>query len=145
MAEIVEEPITIAEEPITNATTIDPEPATIDPQPVTTDPETIDSGAGQQSRHPEPITTDPTPKRKPGRPQGSKSKEPGKPRRKKVEIQEEKVEIVEPQELPRATPGSFPIPEEAFDLKTAKMLRLLQMQKDVRVQQKRNMYSSWFK
>ena len=100
----------------------------------------------------EPVKTaedEAVPKRKPGRPTGSKSKEPGKPRKprvKKVEIREELVENIPPQEeLPRAIPGSQPIPEEAYDVRTAKMLRLLQMQSDHRKQQKRNVYSSWFR
>ena len=101
----------------------------------------------------EALPEEPLPKRKPGRPQGSKSKEPGKPRKpraKKVEfVREEAVESVAvdqpPQELPRATEGSFPIPEEAYDLRAAKMLRLLQMQSDQRKQQKRHVYSNWFR
>ena len=105
---------------------------------------------------------EPLPKRKPGRPLGSKSKEPGKPRKpraKKVEfVKEEAVEsvaVVEqpresspaaaPRELPRAIPGSLPIPEEAHDLRAAKMLRLLQIHSDHRKQQKRQMYSNWFR
>ena len=103
---------------------------------------------------------EPLPRRKPGRPQGSKSKEPGKPRKpraKKVEfVKEEAVESVAvvdresspaaaPRELPRAIPGSLPIPEEAHDLRTAKMLRLLQIHSDHRKQQKRQMYSNWFR
>ena len=112
---------------------------------------------------PEALPEEPLPKRKPGRPQGSKSKEPGKPRKpraKKVEfVREEAVESVavaeqshrvaaaelHPRELPRATEGSFPIPEEAYDLRAAKMLRLLQMQSDQRKQQKRHVYSNWFR
>ena len=91
---------------------------------------------------------EPLPRRKPGRPQGSKSKEPGKPRKpraKKVVVQEEAVVEPPQEELPRAIPGSFPIPEEAYDLRAAKMLRLLQIQGDLRKQQKRQMYSSWFR
>ena len=117
---IVEEPVTIAEEPVTNAD--------------------------------EPVTI--APKRKPGRPQGSKNKEVGKPRkpREKKVVFEEPIESVPRvaaellyEELPRATPGSLPIPTEAYDLRTAKMLRLLQMQTDHRKQQKANVYSSWFR
>ena len=97
-----------------------------------------------------PAPQEPLPKRKPGRPQGSKSKEPGKPRKpraKKVVVQEEAVVEARPpqEELPRAIPGSFPIPEEAYDLRAAKMLRLLQIHGDQRKQQKRQMYSSWFR
>ena len=128
---ITEEPISTQEEPVITHE----EPVTIQEEPVTT-PE-------------ESVTTAEEVKRKPGRPTGSKNKEPGKPRKpraKKVEIREEEVETISPQEeLPRAIPGSQPIPEEAYDLRTAKMLRLLQMQSDHRKQQKRNMYSSWFR
>ena len=118
---IAEEPVTIAEEPVEIAE----EPVTIAP-------------------------VSPAAKRKPGRPVGAKSKEPGKPRKpraKKVEIREEQTEYVEQaaQELPRPIPGSLPIPEEAYDLRSAKMLRLLQMQRDSRKEQKRSMYSSWFR
>ena len=97
------------------------------------------------------INPQPEPKRKSGRPTGSKNREPGKPRKpraKKVQIQEESVENRPPEpldELPRAIAGSMPIPEEAYDLRTAKMLRLLQMQSDHRKSMKRNMYSSWFR
>ena len=86
-------------------------------------------------------------KRKPGRPVGSKSKEPGKPRKpraKKVVVEEAEPEQPEQVELPRPLP-SQPIPTEAYDLRTAKMLRLLQMQSETRKQQKRNVYSSWFR
>ena len=129
---ITEEPISTQEEPVITHE----EPVTIQEEPVTT-PE-------------ESVTTAEEVKRKPGRPTGSKNKEPGKPRKprakKVVEIREEEVEnIPPPEELPRAIPGSQPIPEEAYDLRTAKMLRLLQMQSDHRKQQKRNMYSSWFR
>ena len=107
-----------------------------------------------ESSVPEAEPQEPLPKRKPGRPQGSKSKEPGKPRKpraKKVEfVKEEAVESVavvdQPrEELPRAIPGSLPIPEEAHDLRAAKMLRLLQIHSDHRKQQKRQMYSNWFR
>ena len=75
---------------------------------------------------------------------GSKNKEPGKPRapRKKPEIVQEPVEQV--QELPRAVEGSFPIPEEAYDLRTAKMLRLLQMQADQRKRNKENVWRNLY-
>ena len=114
----------------------------------------------------EHIEDAPAPKRKPGRPLGSKSAVPGKPRapraKKVVVVDEEPVvcEAVaerqqrvaaaerhspEPKALPRMTPGAMPIPEEAYDLRTAKMLRLLQLQSDTRKDQKRRTYSSWFR
>ena len=75
---------------------------------------------------------------------GSKNREPGKPRapRKKPEIFQEPVEEV--QELLRAVEGSFPIPEEAYDLRTAKMLRILQMQADRRKQNKENVWRNLY-
>ena len=127
---ITEEPVSIVEEPITNAAEIE---------------------SNYKNKRPSPVAI---PKRKPGRPQGSKNVEAGKPRkpREKKVVFEEPIESVPRvatellyEELPRATPGSLPIPTEAYDLRTAKMLRLMQMQTDHRKQQKANVYSSWFR
>ena len=109
-----EDPVTIAEDPVTPATA-----------------EAVE----------EPVLKEAEPKKR-GRPVGSKNKEPGKPRapRKKPEIVEEPIE----QELPRAVEGSFPIPEEAYDLRTAKMLRLLQMQADQRKRNKENVWRNLY-
>ena len=137
---IQEEPVTIQEEPVTiqeESVTIQEEaPVAEDNAIIAEEPATIAESAAETAQA----------KRKPGRPAGSKNKEPGKPRkpRAKVVIQEEAVEKIEP-EIPRIIPGSIPIPEEAYDLRTAKMLRLLQIQKDHRKEQKRQMYSSWFR
>ena len=130
---IQEEPVSIQEEPATIAE----EPATIEEEPPTIAEEPATIQVAEETAQP---------KRKPGRPAGSKNKEPGKPRkpRAKVVIQEEAVEKIEP-ELPRIIEGSMPIPEEAYDLRTAKMLRLLQIQKEHRKEQKRQLYSSWFR
>ena len=147
---ITEEPITTQEEPVTmqeEPVTISEEPVTIPQEPITMQPESVTIPEEAVANPQEP----PEPKRKPGRPTGSKNREPGKPRKpraKKVEIQEAFVENRPPEpldELPRAIAGSMPIPEEAYDLRTAKMLRLLQMQSDHRKSMKRNMYSSWFR
>ena len=138
---IVEEPVTTVEGPVSiveETSTITEEPVTIAEDPVTI----------AENR----VTI--APKRKPGRPQGSKNVEAGKPRkpREKKVVFEEPIESAPRvaaellyEELPRATPGSLPIPTEAYDLRTAKMLRLLQMQTDHRKQQKANIYSSWFR
>ena len=148
MAVTIQETPTIVEEPVT----IVEEPVTIVEEPVTTTRDRVtiveDRVAAAELL---PVTI--AAKRKPGRPQGSKSKEVGKPRkpREKKVVFEESVESVPRaaellyEELPRATPGSLPIPTEAYDLRTAKMLRLLQMQTDHRKQQKANVYSSWFR
>ena len=120
--------------------TIEELPLIIDEEPITIEQELITIAE-------EPVTTIVQPaKRKPGRPAGSKSKEAGKPRkpREKKVVFEEPVETL-CEDLPRAIPGSLPIPTEAYDLRTAKMLRLLQMQTDHRKQQKANVYSSWFR
>ena len=104
----------------------------------------------------EPVVEDfvketPTPKRKPGRPTGSKSKIPGKPRapRQKrvvvVDVPEESEEI--PEEIPaveRALPGSRPIPAHGFDDRTVAMLAMLQQQADDRKNRKAALYKSWF-
>ncbi len=104
----------------------------------------------------EPVVEDivkeiPTPKRKPGRPAGSKSKIPGKPRapRQKrvvvVDVPEEPEEI--PEETPvveRALPGSRPIPTHGFDDRTVAMLAMLQQQADDRKNRKAALYKSWF-
>ena len=148
--------VTIREEPLETTQDLSAEP------PLETDTVPAAEPLPLESSVPEAEPQEPLPKRKPGRPQGSKSKEPGKPRKpraKKVEfVKEEAVEsvaVVEqpresspaaaPRELPRAIPGSLPIPEEAHDLRAAKMLRLLQIHSDHRKQQKRQMYSNWFR
>ena len=121
-----EDPVTIPEEPAT----IPEEPATIAEDPVADEP-AIE------------IPVEPQPKKR-GRPAGSKNREPGKPRapRKKPEIVQEPIEEV--QQLPRAVEGSYPIPEEAYDLRTAKMLRILQMQADRRKQNKENVWRNLY-
>ena len=133
---ITEEPVTIAEEPVTIAedpVTIAEDPVTIAEDPVTTSQEPEEKV--------DPVLKEAEPKKR-GRPVGSKNKEPGKPRapRKKPEIVEEPIQ----QELPRAVEGSFPIPEEAYDLRTAKMLRLLQMQADQRKRNKENVWRNLY-
>ena len=126
---ITEEPVTIAEEPVTIAE----DPVTIPDEPTTIAEEKVAEGPAIE------VPVEPQPKKR-GRPAGSKNREPGKPRapRKKPEIVQEPVEEV--QELPRAVEGSFRIPEEAYDLRTAKMLRILQMQADRRKQNKENVW-----
>ena len=81
------------------------------------------------------------PKRKPGRPIGSKSKEPGKPRPRAkavaVPIREEPIESP-------PLPGSRPIPTEARDSREALMLRLLSQQANARQNNKVAVWKSWF-
>ena len=94
----------------------------------------------------EPEQVEPTPKKKPGRPVGSKSKEPGKPRAKR-KIVERPAESDEPEniEIPRALPGSRPIPSEAYDTSSARMLQLLTAHTKQRQREKTELYKSWFR
>ncbi len=103
----------------------------------------------------EPVVEDfvketPTPKRKPGRPTGSKSKIPGKPRapRQKrvvvVDVPEESEEIPEEKEIERVLPNSRPIPTHGYDNNAAIMLAMLQQQADDRKNRKAALYKSWF-
>ena len=91
------------------------------------------------------------PKRKPGRPVGAKSKQPGKPRapraKKIVQMQEEPVyqsDYKADNELPRVIPGSQPIPREAHNDTAALMLQLLQKQAQNRQTRKSERWKSWF-
>ena len=89
----------------------------------------------------EPIieTVEIKPKAK-GRPKESKDKIP-RPKR-KVVIKEEPII----QELPRVLPDSLPIPIETNNInKYALMLELLHDQKQTRINNKSEMYRSWFR
>ena len=89
----------------------------------------------------EPIieTVEIKPKAK-GRPKESKDKIP-RPKR-KVVIKEEPII----QELPRVLPDSLPIPIETNNInKYALMLELLHEQKQNRINNKSEMYRSWFR
>ena len=87
------------------------------------------------------------PKRKPGRPVGSKSKVPGKPRAKRApkavpvappsESEEE-----EPVEVPR---GRRRIPDEPYDHDSAAVLAILRQQHRARQTRKSDLWRSWFK
>ena len=105
--------VTIADEPVL----IEPEP---EPEPAESEP-----------AEPEPV--EPEPKKKPGRPVGSKSKEPGKPRAKRVKIVEE---VIPPVEQPR------PIPQES---ESAVMFRLLNHHARERQNRKADLWKSWFR
>ena len=75
-----------------------------------------------------------------GRPKESKDKIP-RPKR-KVVIKEEPIT----QELPRVLPDSIPIPIETNNInKYALMLELLHEQKQNRINNKSEMYRSWFR
>jgi len=96
---------------------------------------------------------EPAPKRR-GRPVGSKSKIPGKPRAKKavkkVLVPEQsftKDEAEEPEQDTRNRPlaGSRPIPTEAHDATSARIISLLQTQMQVRKTRKVQLWKSWFR
>ena len=122
----------------------------VEQEPVEQEPEHVE----QEPEHVEPVEQEPeqveqespTPKKKPGRPVGSKSKEPGKPRakRKIVERPAESDEL-ENIEIPRALPGSRPIPSEAHDSTSAQMLRILTAHTQQRQREKTELYKSWFR
>ncbi len=91
----------------------------------------------------------PIPKRKPGRPAGSKSKVPGKPRapRQKRVVIEEPEEIPEevPDAIERILPNSRPIPTHGHDSNTVLMIAMLQQQAEERRHRKAELYKSWFR
>ena len=124
--------------------------ATIETVPVTTEPDTVvqaEPTIEQDEVVVEPVTDEPPiPKRKPGRPTGSKSKVPGKPRaprQKKVVVADVPEEI--PEEIPeRVLPNSRPIPTHGYDDRTVMMLAMLQQQADDRKNRKAALYKSWF-
>ena len=135
MATIESEAVTIVETPVTIETI---EEAIRDSEPPTPDP----------ARKPVTIDTgdETTTKKKPGRPVGSKSKVPGKPRApRKVKISEVEVEAVEPP--PRELPlqGSIPIPTISHDARSAMMLSLLAEQARTRQTHKADLWKSWFR
>ena len=94
--------------------------------------------------------------KKRGRPVGSKSKEPGKPRAprvKKVSIAPEQPQPpaephpMEPQpvERPRVLAGSRPIPHVSYDEQSTLMLALLQQQAHTRRARKVEQWKNWFR
>ncbi len=124
--------------------------ATIETVPVTTEPDTVvqaEPTIEQDEVVVEPVADEPPiPKRKPGRPTGSKSKVPGKPRaprQKKVVVADVPEEI--PEEIPeRVLPNSIPIPTHGYDDRTVTMIAMLQQQADDRKNRKAALYKSWF-
>ena len=76
--------------------------------------------------------------KKPGRPKESRDVKPRPPRKKKVEVIEEDIE------LPRGLEGSLPIPIEPETDKAALMLELLRRQTQMRKNQKQQLWKSWF-
>ena len=145
--------VTIQEIPITtdeNSVTIDENPITTGETPVKTN----EADEKPEALPADVVALEPTPKRKPGRPVGSKNKEPQKPRKPRVKAvapREEPVPVEPPMPpLPDhpydrpALPGSRRIPTQARDSREAMMLRLLSHQANARQQNKVAMWKSWF-
>ena len=113
--------------------------------------ETVPESVPAEELVPEPETL-PEPKRKPGRPAGSKNKEPAKPRAKKKVpvVVSEVVDIAPsqppspPTETPRWDAQHRPIPTEAKTEIAELMLRLLSQQSNERIRRKDNLRRSWF-
>ena len=80
------------------------------------------------------------PRRKPGRPVGAKSKEPGKPRAKRV-ILKEVVEV--PVEVAQE-PDNARIPTSSHDATSARMLQMLSEHSQSRKKRKTDLWRSWF-
>ena len=118
--------VTIADEPVI----IQPEAELPEPEP---EPE-----PELEPAEPEESVEPPTPKKKPGRPVGSKSKEPGKPRAKRVKIVEEVVSHSPPVEQSR------PIPTRR-ESDSALMLEMLSQHARERQNRKADLWKSWFR
>jgi hypothetical protein len=153
---MVKKSVTIKQEPLFIETVeqepVEQEPVEQEPvepvepeqvEPVEQEPEQVEP----VEQEPEQVEQEPTPKKKPGRPVGSKSKEPGKPRAKRKIVERPAEESDEPEniEIPRALPGSRPIPSEAYDTSSAQMLQLLTAHTKQRQREKTELYKSWFR
>ena len=106
--------------------------------------------------------SEPAPKKRGGRPPGAKSKAQGKPRPKRVAANKMRARALEEtsplappppaeegEELPRALPGSRPIPLESEinprDRTTLMMMTMLRQQATERRQRKADLWKSWFR
>ena len=138
MAAGLETPVTIPETPVATEET----PVTIDESAVTTD----ETPLLNDPLPADVVSLEPTPKRKPGRPPGSKNKEPGKPRKPRAKAAVVPIDPppLEPEARYRPLPESRPIPNEARDSREALMLRLLSQQANARQQNKVALWKSWF-
>ena len=136
--------VKIAQESITTPETL-PE---IAEEAITIPPEAIETPVEEPIPTEEPIEAEePAPKRKPGRPVGSKSKVPGKPRAKRAPravpvAPQSESEEEEPVEMPR---GRRRIPDEPYDHDSAVVLAMLKQQHRARQTRKSDLWRSWFK
>ena len=113
-------------------TVIPEEPQTIEEEPLTI--KEVEAAVEAE----EPL---PAPKRKAGRPTGSKTCEEkkGKPRAPRKPRVVPVAEVIEPEEPERAVPQSRPIPSD-----NELMLDLLRKQANERKTRKQNLWKSWF-
>ena len=108
----------------------------VEPEP---EPEPEPAPEPESEPEPELEKEPPTPKKKPGRPVGSKSKEPGKPRAKRVKIVE-----VEETHVPAPTIVQQRTIPTSSDSNSAVMLRLLTEHAHTRRDRKSDLWKSWF-
>jgi len=120
----------------------------IEETPVTIEEEAVAESVSAEKTEEPPEEAQSPPaetKRKPGRPSGSKNKQPAKPRAKRVVVSEA-VEYAPPPPTPRWDAQHQPIPTEA-DAKTEMaqlMLRLLSGQATERQRRKDAQRRAWF-
>jgi hypothetical protein len=142
----------MSEETQTTVEEIVETPEEIMETPATIDEETVPESVSAEEIVENPSETLPEPKRKPGRPAGSRNKQPAKPRAKKlpVVVVSEAVDIAPsqppttPTETPRWDAQHQPIPTEAKTEIAELMLRLLSQQSSERIRRKDNLRRSWF-
>ncbi len=91
----------------------------------------------------EPVVEEVKPKKRAGRPSGSKDKVQRPKRKPRVVINEEPL-YVDPPEMPRALEGSLPIPPPTESDKAALMFHLLTQQAKGRKNAKQELWRSWF-
>ena len=145
---IAQELVTIPEEPVTNVKSL-----------LESDEEPVSNVETLLESEEEPVTIA-TPKRKPGRPAGAKSKVPGKPRAKRVAkapltSSDEEPPPVKPRARTRPPPEESSddeepqrqtrkLPTSAYDRDSALMLSMLNQQHRARANRKADLWRSWF-
>jgi hypothetical protein len=142
---MTEETQTTAEEIVETPEEIVETPATIEEETV---PDSVPEEIAENPPEPQTLLE---PKRKPGRPAGSRNREPAKPRAKKKVpvVVSEAVDIeppppTTPTETPRWDAQHQPIPTETKTEIAELMLRLLSQQSSERIRRKDNLRRSWF-
>ena len=125
--------------------TIDDEPVIIDLKNETV-AESVEPVESMEPAEPAESVELPTPKRKPGRPVGAKSKEPGKPRAKRVILKEVVEEV--PVEVAQESDNAMRIPtsshECVYNDTSSRMLQMLADHSQSRKKRKTDLWRSWF-